>query len=279
MPSLDKEKLEVLLRKYLFKSLKRVGRRPGQVQRNLEYGNLPAQKLDIYLSKNQKHNLQLVFFHGGSWNSGNKNEYAFIGNALANLGVACAVVGYRLYPQVRFPAFVEDGAQALAWLQRNGQQHGFGGEGTFLMGHSAGAHIAFLLGLDERYHGPAGLDAKRIKGLIGLGGVYRFRPENDPEHSDIFAVAGPGFDAAKPIHFVGAGKAPLLLLHGSKDGTVRPYTAERMLEAAQQAGQQVELHMQPGYGHIRPLFDFVPFMPNHQKTMNLLLQFMTSHQD
>lgn len=271
------EKLQSALRKGMFNGMKTLGHRPGRVIHDLHYGREPEQKLDIYLPAGDDRGAQLVFFHGGSWRSGHKDEYAFLGSALAAFGIRCAVVGYRLFPQVRYPAFVEDAAHAVAWLQREGSRYGFSPGPLFLMGHSAGAHIACLLALDERYRTLAHLDAASIRGVIGLSGVYRFRPENSELHSAIFASAGPDFETVKPINYVGPNQVPLLMLHGSKDTMVGYKTAQRMYEAAVAAGQKASLHAQKGYGHVRPLFDFLPFMPNHQKTMALLLAFMTEH--
>lgn len=268
------DQIQTVLRKGMFRGLHAVGHRSGRVIRDLHYGREPEQKLDIYLPPDHRRGVQLVFFHGGSWSSGHKDEYAFLGSALAAFGISCAVVGYRLFPLVRYPAFVEDAAHAVAWLQQNGDRYGFDAGPLYLMGHSAGAHIACLLALDERYRRIAQLDDKAIRGVIALSGVYRFRPENSPLHSAIFESAAPDFEVVKPINYVGASQVPLLLLHGSNDTTVKYHTAQRMYEAAVAAGQKVSLHAQPGYGHVRPLFDFLPFMPNHQKTMALLLAFM-----
>ncbi len=268
------ESFKTFLRKGMFNSMRVVGHRPGRVIRNLHYGRDPAQKLDIYLPAQHHRGAHLVFFHGGSWQSGHKDEYAFLGSALAAFGISCAVVGYRLYPQVRYPVFVEDAAHAVAWLQREGSRYGYAAGPLYLMGHSAGAHIACLLALDERYREMARLDMDQVLGVIGLAGVYRFRPETDPVFADIFSAAAPEFEAAKPINYVGESKVPLLLLHGTHDTLVELKTAQHMYEAASGAGQKVQLHVQHGYGHVRPLFDFLPFMPNHQKTMALLLSFM-----
>lgn len=263
-----------LARKGFFNGMKLVGHRPGRVISDLHYGREPDQKLDIYLPADQHRGAHLVFFHGGSWSSGHKDEYAFLGSALAAFGISCAVVGYRLYPRVRYPVFVEDAAHAVAWLQREGSRYGFASGPLYLMGHSAGAHIAALVAMDERYRDMARLEMSQVMGVIGLSGAYRFRPENDPVHADIFSPAAHDFEIVKPINYVGADKVPLLLLHGSKDAVVGLKIAERMYAAAMQAGQKVDLHIQHGYGHVRPLFDFLPFMPNHQKTMALLLSFM-----
>ena len=264
-----------ILRKGMFNGLRLVGHRPGKVIRDLHYGREPQQKLDIYLPAERHRGAHLVFFHGGSWRSGHKDEYAFLGSALAAFGISCAVVGYRLYPEVRYPVFIEDAAHAVAWLQREGSRYGYASGPLYLMGHSAGAHIACLLALDERYRHMAQLDMERILGVIGMSGVYRFRPEKNPLYADIFAPAAPEFAGVKPIDFVGEAKVPLLLLHGSDDEMVGIRNAQNMFEAASGAGQKVQLHIQQGYGHTRPLFDFLPFMPNHQKTMALLLAFMS----
>ena len=170
--------------------------------------------------------------------------------------------------------FVEDAAHAVAWLQREGARYGFSGGPLYLMGHSAGAHIACLLAMDERYRTLAHLDISQVRGVIGLSGAYRFRPETSPVYSQIFATAAPDYEEVKPINYVGPQHVPLLLLHGSDDDTVGVKVAQRMYEAAIGAGQKANLHIQPGYGHVRPLFDFLPFMPNHQKTMAVLLAFM-----
>lgn len=275
------DRVQDRLRKGVFTGLRWAGHRPGKVIRNLHYGRERGQSLDIYLpqehlTQDSHRGKQMIFLHGGGWHSGSKDEYAYIGAAMAAYGVPCAVVGYRLYPQVRYPVFVEDVAHAVAWLQRDGPRYGFSAAPFFLMGHSAGAHIACMVALDERYRELAHLDQSSIAGIIGLSGVYRFKPEVSPVYSDIFSNAEPGYESVKPINYVGEDKVPILMLHGDRDKVIGARNAEQMASAAEQAGQQARLHLQPGYGHIRPIFDFLPFMPNHPKTMSLLLSFMSS---
>ncbi|RLT94415.1 alpha/beta hydrolase [Ketobacter sp.] len=268
------DRVQTSLRKGLFTGLRWAGHRPGKVIQNLHYGRDAGQSLDIYLPRDSLRGTQMVFLHGGGWHSGNKAEYAYLGSAMAAYGITCAVVGYRLYPAVRYPLFIEDVAHAIAWLRREGPRYGFGAAPLYLMGHSAGAHIACMVALDERYRALAGLAQADIGGVIGLSGVYRFRPEVSPVYSDIFAPAQPGFEAVKPINYVGEGKVPILMLHGDRDKVIGSRNAQQMLQAAQAVGQPVQLHLQAGYGHVRPIFDFLPFMPNHQRTMSLLLSFM-----
>lgn len=266
------ERVQLALRKGVFTGLKIAGHRPGKIVRDLHYGRDPGQSLDIYLPQEGYRRNQLVFLHGGSWRSGHKDEYAYLGAALSAYGIACAVVGYRLFPQVRYPVFVEDVAHAINWLRRDGGRYGFSDEPMYVMGHSAGAHIACLVAMDDRFHSL--IDAVSIAGVIGLSGVYRFRPETSPLYRDIFMAAEPDFEVVKPISYVGKDKVPLMMLHGEMDEVIGVRNAQHMLSAATKAGQQAILHVQPGYGHVRPIFDFLPFMPNHQRMMSQLLTFM-----
>lgn len=269
------EQIQDSVRKGMFAGLKLAGHRPGKAIKNLHYGREPGQSLDIYLPGEGYRGSQLVFLHGGGWHSGSKDEYAYLGAAMAAYGVTCAVVGYRLYPQVRYPVFIEDVAHALSWLRRDGLRYGFTSAPLYLMGHSAGAHIACMVALDERYRELAGFEPDSVAGVIGLSGVYRFRPETSPIYTDIFSSAEPGFESVKPINYVGDNKVPIMMLHGEQDSVIGIRNAQQMREAALAAGQKAMLHSQPGYGHVRPIFDFLPFMPNHQKTMSLLLAFMS----
>ena len=154
---------------------------------NIPYGELPRQTLDIYLPSQLIPESTVVFIHGGGWRSGNKENYAFIGQQLARLGMNCVVINYRLFPETQYPGFVYDAAQALRWLEQSGIHYGIDSElPVFLMGHSAGAHISMLAVLDQNIVQNVDFSAKRIKGIIGLAGVYSFRPENSPLYQKIF---------------------------------------------------------------------------------------------
>ncbi|WP_338663812.1 alpha/beta hydrolase [Pararoseomonas sp. SCSIO 73927] len=184
----------------------------------------------------------IVFFYGGGWTSGARGDYGFAARPLASLGALVAVPDYRLFPETRWPGFVEDGAAAVrAILAGPGT-----GRPVFLMGHSAGAFIALALALDPRWLGPA---REALAGAIGLAGPYEFGPEDDPR--GIFAGsparrarAAPG----SPEQL--AGTPPLLLLQGEADDTVRPAQATRLAALARAHDVPVETRLYPGLGHI-----------------------------
>ena len=133
----------------------------------------------IYRPQDAKTAPVIVFFYGGSWQSGNKSIYKFVGSALARRGRG-VVPDYRVYPEVIYPAFLEDGALAVRWTKDNATRFGADPNMLFVMGHSAGAYMAAMLALDSRWLGRAGLSPRRdIAGLVGISGPYDFLPLHD----------------------------------------------------------------------------------------------------
>src|SRR3954471_10166956 len=128
---------------------------------NLSYGKEPRQSLDVYTPcGDPKHAPVVIFFYGGYWQWGSKSDYRFVGQALASKGFIAVLPDYRLYPRVTFPAFVEDGAQAVRWTRDHIARYGGDPNRLYLMGHSAGAHTAALLAVDPHYLQDAGVDPK-----------------------------------------------------------------------------------------------------------------------
>jgi acetyl esterase/lipase len=213
------------------------------------YGDDPRQRLDVYVPDGRAGPAPVVvFFYGGRWETGDKGQFQFVGQALAARGFVTVIPDYRRYPDVRFPRFVEDGAAAVAWIRDN--IGGFGGDAgsIHLMGHSAGAHIAALLALDHDYLAAAGVAPEAVTSLVGLAGPYDFLPLDDPTLEEIFAVAD--MAATQPITFADRRAPPTLLLHGAADRTVLPANSERLAAALATAGNQAEIRLYPGVSHV-----------------------------
>ena len=139
------------------------------VERGIAYGAKENQAYDLYEPADGTADALVIFYHGGGWRSGSRSMYKFVGASLAKQGFAVAIPGYRLYPQVTFPAFVEDAALAFSVIHQREAK----GRPVFVMGHSAGAHIGGLITFDERYLGRYGLDAcEAVSGFVGLSGPY-----------------------------------------------------------------------------------------------------------
>ena len=153
----------------------------------IAYGDDPRQKLDLYVPTKGSGPYPVVMFtYGGSWNSGTRAEYRFVGDALASRGVLVIIADYRLYPQVRYPEFLEDGAHAVAWTFANARIHGGDPSRIYVMGHSAGGYNAAMLALDPRWLAAVGISTKSLAGFIGLAGPYDFLPIGDPAVQPVF---------------------------------------------------------------------------------------------
>ncbi|ROL74053.1 esterase [Pseudomonas protegens] len=190
--------------------------------RDIAYGSDPRQKLDVYQPRQADPGAPVVvFFYGGSWNSGSRNDYDFVGEALASRGMVAVLADYRLYPQVRYPAFLEDAARAVAWTHEHIGEFGADPRRLFLMGHSSGAYNVAMLALDSRLLGQVGLTPQIIKGWIGLAGPYDFLPIRNPEVRPVFFYPDSPPDS-QPINHVSRGAPPALLIASSEDSLVNP---------------------------------------------------------
>ncbi|MDB5331541.1 MAG: alpha/beta hydrolase fold family protein [Phycisphaerales bacterium] len=218
---------------------------------DIAYGDHARQELDVY----QPRHLQpgagvVIFFYGGDWQTGSKKDYAFVGEALSSRGFVAVLPDYRLYPEVTFPQFVEDGAAAVRWAYDNAARFGGDPAHIYLMGHSAGAHIAALLTLDGHYLKNVGLDRNVIRATAALSGPYDFVPP--PDDRGAFGMSRWDTEpdpAIEPTHFVDGHAPPMLLIRGLKDTVVGPENGERLSAAIRRAGGKVECIDYPDRGH------------------------------
>lgn len=216
------------------------------IAREIPFGDEVRQRLDVYAPSDRTEDPALpvvVFIHGGGWRAGDKTGYEFAGRALAARGFMTVIPNYRLSPAAHFPAFVEDGAAALRWVRTNIAERGGDPDRIILVSHSAGAHIAGLLAMDENW---LGADRAAIAGWVGMAGPYDFLPLDTPSTRGAFGEA-PDLAATQPINFASEGDPPVLLLHGSVDDTVKPRQSIR-LEAAGVPARHI---VYDGIGHIR----------------------------
>jgi len=217
------------------------------VVRDAAFGPDPRQRLDIYAPRAPSRTARpiIVFFYGGSWNSGTKSGYAFVGRALASRGFIVAIPDYRLVPQVRYPVFLKDNAAAVRWVRTHSTDFGGDPDRVLLAGHSAGAYDAAMLALDPRW---LGADRKAVRGLIGLAGPYDFLPFDGPVVRQTFGSARDPVET-QPIHHAGRDDPPAFLATGDEDDTVRPANSDSLAARLQAAGIAVERRRYPKIGH------------------------------
>jgi acetyl esterase/lipase len=216
------------------------------------YGKLPRQNLDIYRpQKNTKTHLPVViFFYGGCWGACNglhKRDYAFVAEAFSSNDMLAVVVDYREYPEVNFPTIMEDAKNAVEWVAKNINAYGGNPNKLFLMGHSAGAHIASMLAVDRQHLSQHTYE--KLRGFIGLAGPYNFLPFDEDYMPILFA--SPMTEAeSQPIHFVNKQLTiPFLLLHGANDTRVKIRNTETMATAIQQQGGDAIATIYPNTDH------------------------------
>jgi acetyl esterase/lipase len=218
---------------------------------DVAYGGDPRQRLDVYAPRRTEGPAPVaVFFYGGSWDSGRRQDYSWVGRALAAQGFVTVVADYRLYPQVRYPGFLEDGAQAVKWSADHAAQYGGDGGRIVLVGHSAGAYNAVMLALDPRYLTAAGVAPGTVRAVAGLSGPYAFLPLDGPITQRTFGQSS-DLPATQPINYASATAPPAFLATGDADTMVYPRNTARLAKALRQAGATVEEHHYPGIDHVR----------------------------
>jgi acetyl esterase/lipase len=227
---------------------------------DLAYGPDARQKLDIYQPQNAMSNAPVViFFYGGSWRNGSKTDYRFVAKALTSRGFITVLPDYRLYPAVTFPKFVEDGAAAVRWVCDHIGSYGGDTNRIYLMGHSAGSHIAALLTLNPGYLQNVGLPRKAIRATATLSGPYDFVP--NPWDRPVFSLpANSDFidPNIEPITFVDGKAPPMLLVQGLRDKIVSPSNTTNLVTRIRSAGGQVDFIFYPNRGHAAVVVALVP---------------------
>lgn len=216
--------------------------------RDIAYGTDARQRLDVYAPAAAGPHPVLVWFYGGSWNSGRRQDYAFVGEALAARGFVTVVADYRLVPQVRFPDFLRDCAAAVAWTVREVARHDGDPARIGIVGHSAGAYNALMLALDPQWLAAAGAPGA-IRACASLAGPTDFAPFTGPATQVAFG-GWPDAAATQPIRFARGDAPPLWLATGTDDTTVQPRNSERLAAAVTAAGGRATLARYAGLGHI-----------------------------
>ncbi len=217
----------------------------------LAYGPDPRQRLDVYQPREEVRSAPvIVFFYGGSWSAGDRADYRFVGEALASHGIVAMVADYRLSPQFRYPAFVQDSARAVRWAIDHAREFCADPARLFVMGHSAGAYNAAMVALDARWLAAEGLKPSQLAGWIGLAGPYDFLPIVDPQTRVAFNWPQTPPDS-QPLAHASAMSPPALLLAPLRDSVVSPQRSTvAMAQRLRSSGVRVESALFDGVSHV-----------------------------
>ena len=245
-----------------------VSRSGYRLQPDIPYGGHPRQKLDVYLAETPRADgRSVIFLYGGSWDSGSKSDYLFVGQALAAHGVTTIIPDYRVYPEALYPTFIEDCAQATRWAADQ-----VGTSRLFVAGHSAGAYNAMMLAADTPYLAAVGVDRPKLAGGIAIAGPYDFLPLTSQRLIAIFG--GADRRETMPVAYARAPLPPILLLHGTTDTVAKPFNSERLAAAWTRAGGSAELKLYPEVDHIGIVGAFSELLRKRAPTLPDTLTFI-----
>ena len=222
--------------------------------KNVSFGEGDRDELDIYRAEKPKPDAPvLVFVHGGSWDSGSKGIYKFLAEGFTKSGYDIVVPNYRLYPQSKFPDFIEDNAKAVSYTAET-----FPDKQIVLIGHSAGAYNVLMLALRDEYLRTAGVDrCAKISGVVALAAPTGIIPLDSEPLITIFPDRFTGEDAV--LNNV-TGPAPAVFLgHGESDTTVYPKNSTALAEKITARGGSAQVEIYPGQSHI----DVVKVLSRH----------------
>lgn len=218
----------------------------------IAYADGPRHKLDVYAPEARGAAAPVVFFiYGGGWNRGERSDYQFVGRALASRGFVVVIADYRLVPEVSYPGFLEDSANALRWVQDNIASYGGDTNRLFLAGHSAGAYNATMLALDPSFLRDYGVTMP-ILAVAALSGPYDFYPFEYGEVQNAFGAA-PNPQGTQPINLVTSETPPMYLATGTTDPIVRMQNTERFAQKLKDSGVWVTTRYYEGFGHMEPV--------------------------
>jgi len=245
--------------------------------RSQPYGEGPRQRLDVYAPRGGKSAAPVaVFFYGGSWDSGRRQDYNWVGRALASRGFVTVVADYRIYPEAKYPDFLEDGARAVRWAADHAAQYGGDPRRIVLVGHSAGAYNAAMLALDGRYLKAAGVDPTHVKALAGLSGPYDFLPLKGDISTRIFGHID-DLPATQPTAYVTKASPPAFLATGESDDMVWPKNTVALARALRGAGVEVEERHYVGVDHINMVLALSKPLRGRAPVLDEMTDFLRKH--
>lgn len=244
----------------------------------LAYADTARQKLDIYAANRKSKDLQpvVVFLYGGGWEIGRRERYGFIGKALTGQDFVAVVPDYRVYPEGRFPDFIFDAAHAVRWTKDNIARYGGDPQRIFVMGHSAGAHIAAMLALDPQYLQGVGMQRSQLRGMIGLAGLYDFLPLTSERQQIIFGPPAQRW-RSQPINFADGTNPPMLLITGDEDSTVPPRNTHNLAAKIRAHGGPVAVIEYRGVGHAELVTDLATPFGLEGEALKAVAAFVRGH--
>jgi acetyl esterase/lipase len=220
--------------------------------------DLPEKQLNIFAPRKAENAPVLIFIHGGSWHSGRKEIYDFMGSRLARRGVVTVIIDYPLAPDYQLAAMEKASVLAVKWVKENIEQYGGDPDNIFISGHSAGGHLAALAAIKKEPWKEIGME-NPLQGAIlndpaGLDWYWflteRKEKYNAEDNYDAFTADPQVWKAYSPIYFLEGEEIPLLIMEGEKTYPGINLTVERFRKEAEEKGTELRYSFYPKTKHI-----------------------------
>jgi acetyl esterase/lipase len=222
----------------------------------------------------------VIFFYGGGYDSGKKADFAWVGAALARRGYVVVMPDFRLYPQVIWPAFLQDCSAAVRWTHDNIASYGGDPSELVLMGHSSGAYNAISLAVDRRWLEDVGMDPGRdLRAAVGLSGPYDDLPATNPTtNRKVQTIFGPKsqWPDTQPVNHADGRSPPLLLITGDRDDIVDPVESDILAANVRKSGGMVTLIHYPTLDHAGTLYALAPQNRKSSQVMDDITAFISA---
>jgi acetyl esterase/lipase len=242
----------------------------------LSYARDARHRLDVYLPTSAADGTRpvVVFLHGGNWTYFGREQFRFVGSALAERGCMAVLPSFRCFPRCGLDEQLLDCARAVRWARRHAREFGGDPARLHVAGHSSGAHLASLLALDPHRLARVGGGPAWLSGFVGVGGPYWFSPVANPYMADFFGPAH-RYASAQPVRFAARGAPRMLLVHGLADRMVRPQNSRELARRLRAAGVAVQLELVDGHGHATALEGWVRTRRARDPLLDTVERFVT----
>lgn len=226
--------------------------------------SLPEKQLNVFAPKGAKDFPVLIFIHGGSWKSGNKEIYDFLGSRMARKEVVTVIIDYPLAPTYQIQSMELAAVQSVVWTRKNIEKFGGDPDQIFISGHSAGGHLAALVGIKEsNFLNPEIKNSLKGAILIDPAGLdmYWFLQETKGtdegnKYLGAFTEDPDVWKAASPIYFLEGEKLPILIMEGEKTYPGIRLTVDRFRKEADVKGVPLDYEFYKKKKHIPMITQF-----------------------
>ncbi|MFM7925621.1 MAG: alpha/beta hydrolase fold domain-containing protein [Planctomycetaceae bacterium] len=231
-----------------------------RLREDVVYGRVGERELllDIFTPEVEGPVPAVIVIHGGAWRSGNRKQLRGYADSLAKRGMACFAIDYRLAPEHKFPAQIDDCRMAVRWVRRHAAEYQVDAARLGAIGYSAGGHLAALLGTTGKAadEDPEKLDT-RLQAIVAGGAPTEFRLMADGGKWAEYWMGGDRkavpekFEAASPTAFVDAKDPPFFFFNGTDDKLVPLIWSMTCHTALRGAGVRSEVYRVEGAGHLQ----------------------------